>query len=282
MSDLKTVENHKVTLDAACKYIHENIGDRTIKTLVILGSGLAHFADSVEDSVTLRYEDIPGFAIPTVEGHIGEIVVGTLAGHPVAVMKGKIFTYEEAGFSGMSVPVRAFHALGAENLLYSASSGSLNLKSDVGSLVMLNDHLNLMGATPITGNNETCFGPRFFDLEFSYDRQFMRLMHEAAVENDIQLFEGVYAGVRGPCFETPAEIRMYKTMGADVIGHSVIPEVILARQCGMKVVAVANVTNLAVGLSSTDVNHEQTLHGANVAMEKVTRLFPAFLAKLNQ
>ena len=251
------------------------------RVLVVLGSGLAALGDDVNDADTIAYGDIPGFAEPTVPGHIGELVMGTLAATPVAVMKGKIFSFESAGINGMQVPIRAMRQLGVSLMFYSASVGSLMPEAGVGSLVRITDHINAMGTSPLLSQDEDRHGDRFVDLAQAYDGPLNKLLHQTAQRRSITLHQGIYGAVRGPAFETPAEVRMLAGWGVDVVGMSLVPEVLLARQCGMRVVAVANVTNRAVGMTDEVVDHRQTLAGAKRAQSDLQSLLEGWLEEID-
>lgn len=267
------------TAHQAAETIGERLPGNPPRTLIVLGSGLASLGDELDNATVLAYEDIPGFSSPTTPGHVGELVLGELANQPVAVMKGKIFSFEAAGISGMRVPVRAMRLLGVDTLFYSASVGSLMPAADVGALVMITDHINAMGTSPLLGEDNSAYGDKFPDMAVAYDEALRELVREIALEHTVPLHEGVYGAVRGPAFETPAEVRMLKSWGVDVVGMSLVPEVLLARHCGMRVAAIANVTNLAVGISDIPVNHEQTLQGATQAKAHLRILLKGFVSR---
>jgi len=268
--------SHQVQL--AADYIASKIKGTPPGTLIILGSGLASLGDELSEPVTVQYEDIPGFASPTVPGHIGELVLGTLSGQSVAVMKGKIFSYEAAGINGMRVPIRCMYKLGVKTLIYSASVGSRLAEAGVGGLVLVSDHINALGTSPLLGKHEPAYGDQFPDMATAYDEALRTTVKSIATKHKIPLPEGVYGAVRGPAFETPAEVRMIRSWGVDVVGMSLVPEALLARQCDMRVVAIANVTNMAVGMTSDPVNHEQTLIGAEKARENLRTILTELMA----
>ncbi len=269
------------TAHQAADFIRANLPGAPPRTLIVLGSGLASLGDELADHTVLEYEAIPGFTAPTTPGHVGELVLGNLADQPVAVMKGKIFSFEAAGINGMRVPIRAMHLLGVDTLFYSASVGSLIPEADVGALVMITDHINAMGTSPLLGEDEAAYGDKFPDMAVAYDEALRNLVRKIADDHAIPLHEGIYGAVRGPAFETPAEVRMLKSWGVDVVGMSLVPEALLARHCGMRAVAIANVTNLAVGMSTIPVNHEQTLQGAEEAKKHLRTLLEAFVSRRN-
>ncbi len=255
-------QSARSVVQQAAAYIDSRRSGAVPRTLIVLGSGLASLGDELDDPEVIRYEDIPGFATPATPGHIGELVLGYLSGQPVAVMKGKIFSFEAAGINGMCVPIRSMREFGIDKLIYSASVGSLLPEADVGALVLVTDHINALGVSPLIGKHDPTYGDQFPDMAVAYDEDLRKEAQSIAAQHKFKLHEGVYGAVRGPAFETPAEVLMLRVMGVDVVGMSLVPETLLARQCGMRVVAIANVTNMAVGMTSEPVNHAQTLKGA--------------------
>lgn len=250
------------------------------RVAMILGSGLGVLAEQMTDAVSISYADLPGFPISTVHGHAGELVLGTLAGVPVVCMKGRGHFYEGYGAAVMTSAVRTFKLLGCEMLLVTNAAGSLRAEVDAGSVVVLTDHINLLPGSPMAGPNDERFGPRFFSMANAYDADLRNLVKETAAAKDITLAEGVYLAAPGPNFETAAEIRAFRTLGADVVGMSVVPEVISARHCGLKVVGVSAITNLAEGLTPFPLSHEQTLKYAAVAAKDLVTLIYSFVERL--
>lgn len=249
----------------------------TPRIALILGSGLGALADRMDNKTTLSYEALPGFPVSTVIGHAGEIVMGTLHGVPLICMKGRGHFYEGLGMGIMTQAVRTFKLLGCEFMFCTNAAGSLNTDIPAGSLVALNDHINTMPSTPMVGPNDDRFGPRFFSLANAYDKDLRAQLHQTAKGLDIPLHEGVFVSYPGPNFETAAEIRMMQRMGGDVVGMSVVPEVIAARHCGLKVLAVSAITNMAEGLSDVELSHEQTLKCAAMVTEDFIRLIGQFI-----
>jgi xanthosine phosphorylase len=247
---------------------------------LILGSGLGPLAEQLSEAVSVRFDELPGFPVSTVHGHAGELVLGTLAGLPVACLKGRAHFYEGYGLGVMTSAVRTLKLLGCETLLVTNAAGSLRREADAGSLVAVTDHINLLPGTPMVGPNDERFGPRFFSLANAYDRELLALLKASAQTSGIGLHEGVYAAFPGPNFETAAEIRMMSILGADLVGMSLVPEVIAARHCGLKVVAVSVVTNLAEGLGTTDLSHEQTLKYAALGAKDLVSVLLAFVTEL--
>ena len=252
------------------------------RVAMILGSGLGVLAEQMTDAVTISFNELPGFPISTVHGHAGELVVGTLAGVQVVCMKGRGHVYEGYGLGVMTSAVRTMKLLGCEMLFVTNAAGSLRTEVDAGSLVALTDHINYLPGTPMMGPNDERFGPRFFSMANAYDAELRELIKAVALEKNITLAEGVYLATPGPHFETPAEIRAFKTLGADVVGMSVVPEVVSARHCGLKVVGVSAITNLAEGLSPFPLSHEQTLKYAAVAATSLIEVILAFLANVGK
>jgi xanthosine phosphorylase len=250
------------------------------RVAMILGSGLGVLAEQMLDAVAISYNDLPGFPISTVHGHAGELVLGTLAGVPVVCMKGRGHFYEGYGPAVMTSAVRTMKLLGCEMLFVTNAAGSLRPEVDAGSLVALTDHINLLPGSPMAGPNDERFGPRFFSMANAYDADIRNLVKETAAANGITLHEGVYLACPGPNFETAAEIRAFKTLGADVVGMSVVPEVISARHCGLKVAGVSVITNLAEGLTPFPLSHEQTLKYAAIGAKDLVTLIRSFIERL--
>ena len=247
---------------------------------IILGSGLGAVADALEDAETISYAELPDFPAPSVHGHAGTLALGTLSGLPVACLQGRRHVYEGGDPGAMRGPVRALRAAGVEALFVTNAAGSLNPEVGPGSLMAIVDHINMLGVNPLTGPNDDAIGPRFPSLRDAYDPELRTVLHGVARELGIALAEGVYLATAGPSFETPAEIRAFRTLGADAVGMSTIPEVILARHAGLKVAAVSAITNLAEGMGGEELSHEQTLRYANEAAGDLTRLIIEFCARL--
>lgn len=249
------------------------------RVAMILGSGLGVLADQMTDAVTIGFDELPGFPISTVHGHAGQLVLGTLAGVKVACMKGRGHFYEGYGPTVMTSAIRTLKLIGCELLFVTNAAGSLRAEVDAGSLVAISDHINFLPGTPMIGPNDDRFGPRFFSMANAYDAETRSTIKEVALDTGIVLHEGVFIAVPGPNFETAAEIRAYKTLGADTVGMSVVPEVISARHCGLKVTGVSVITNLAEGMSPFALSHEQTLKYAAVGAGSLVKLILAFLER---
>ncbi|ATQ74525.1 xanthosine phosphorylase [Massilia sp. P8910] len=250
------------------------------RVAMILGSGLGVLAEQMTDAVSIGFDELPGFPISTVHGHAGELVLGTLAGVNVVCMKGRGHFYEGYGMGVMTSAVRTMKLLGCEMLFVTNAAGSLRTEVDAGSLVALTDHINWLPGTPMVGPNDDRFGPRFFSMANAYDSDIRNVVKETAAAKGITLHEGVFIAYPGPNFETAAEIRMMAKLGADVVGMSVVPEVVSARHCGLKVVGVSVITNLAEGMSPFPLSHEQTLKYAAIGAKDLVALIPAFLERV--
>jgi xanthosine phosphorylase len=248
---------------------------------LVLGSGLGALADAVQDATAIPYAELPGFPVGSVAGHAGRLVLGTLSGTPVVVLQGRAHLYEGIPAADLAVPVRTVRALGAETLVLTNAAGSLNPEAGPGSLMALTDHINLMGANPLSGPNDDELGPRFVGLGDAYDAELRAALRAAAEAEGVTLHEGVYLAVSGPSFETPAEIRAFKVLGADAVGMSTVPEVIVARHAGLRVAAVSAITNLAEGMGDEVLSHEQTLANAAVAAQDLQRVLARFVEAYN-
>ena len=235
---------------------------------IVLGSGLGNFADDMSDPVRIPYSEIPHFARSTAIGHAGQLVIGGVGGTPVLTMQGRFHLYE--GYSPETVvfPIRVFARMGVRSVILTNAAGGINLDYGQGRLVMINDHINLQGQNPLMGREDHRLGPRFIDMTDAYCETYREMALVAAKKLGIELGQGVYAGLLGPSYETPAEIRYLRTIGADLVGMSTVAEVIAARQLGMKVLAISCVTNMAAGILKQKINHEEVLEtGRRVASE---------------
>ncbi|MCB2382113.1 xanthosine phosphorylase [Shewanella sp. SR1] len=249
------------------------------RAAMILGSGLGAFADNLDNKVVIPYEELDGFPVSTVVGHSGELVLGSLHGIDIVCMKGRGHFYEHQSMKVMTTPVRTFKRLGCELLLVTNAAGSLRPERiGVGSLVIFSDHINTMPGTPMTGANDDSYGPRFFSLANAYDKDLRAEALSVAKAAGIAVNQGVFVSYSGPCFETAAEIRMMQIIGGDVVGMSVVPEVISAAHCGLPVLAVCAITNMAEGLGDVLLSHEQTLTCAKLAEADFIRLIERFTA----
>lgn len=247
------------------------------KVGMILGSGLSSLAEQITNPVTIPYQAIPGLHGGGVAGHASLLVMGHLNGVPVVCMRGRLHVYEGHGYDSIRVLVRIIKQLGADTLIVTGAVGSLMEEAGPGELVMVTDHINFHPGNPLVGTNDETIGPRFIGMEDAYNSNLQDIMRNSAAKLNIRLYEGVYLSTLGPSFETPAEIRAFKRWGADVVGMSVVPEVILARHCGLRVACVAAVVNFAAGMSDEKITHEGTLHFGELAARKLTKLIPEFV-----
>lgn len=257
-----------------------------VKIALVLGSGLGAFADELENAVKIPYEQIPHFARSTVEGHAGQLVLGEVGGVPVAVQQGRFHYYEGYDMQQVMFPVRTFGVMGIRNLVLTNAAGSLNAALPQGSLMLITDHLNMMGVNPLRGPNDPRFGARFPDMSEVYTKDLQAIANEEAAAIASERSErgfmgsGVYCGLSGPTYETPTEIHMYRAFGADAVGMSTVPEAIAARHQGMKVLGISCITNLAAGMSDEPINHEEVMEtGAKVA-EVFKELLKRIIARI--
>lgn len=248
---------------------------------LVLGSGLGTLADLVEETVVIPYEDIPGWPQSTVEGHHGRLVLGLLEGQRVLVQQGRAHFYEGYSMQQVTFPIRVMHALGVQTVILTNAAGGLNPEYQVGDLMLIEDHINLPGMTgqnPLMGPNDPV-GPRFLGMVHTYDAALRATARSVAAEAGIPLHEGVYAAVSGPSFETPAEIRMLRVMGANAVGMSTVHEVIVARHCGMRAMACSGITNKAIDTVDhhLETNHEEVLEAGKVLVPRLSALLRGVL-----
>lgn len=253
------------------------LADKRPQTAVILGSGLGSVADAVEDPLTIDYAAIEGFPRTTVAGHSGKMIVGRLGQSEVLCLQGRFHLYEGHRPQVIAEVVNALKAVGVNRLIVTNAAGSLNPEFTPGSLMLIKDHINFSGQNPLVGTNDESTGPRFPDMSNAYDRDMRRQAKELAAKLGINLPEGVYLMVLGPNFETAAEIRAFRTLGADAVGMSTVPEVIAAVHAGIKVLAVSAVTNFGTGLQETPLSHEETIAGAARASSALTALITNYI-----
>jgi purine-nucleoside phosphorylase len=240
----------------------EFVGRRTElrpKIAIVLGSGLGAFAEQLEGATAISFGEIPHFPQSTVPGHSGKLVIGKVAGVPVAVMQGRVHAYEGYSSEEVTFPVRVLGRMGVKTLVLTNAAGGINEGLKQGQLVLIADHINLSGRNPVAGLNDERLGPRFFDMSEAYSERLRGLAHEAARAMEFRLDEGVYLSVLGPSFETPAEIRAFRTMGADLVGMSTVQETIVARHMGIEVLGISCVTNLAAGIHKEPLSHEEVM-----------------------
>lgn len=248
---------------------------------LILGSGLGALADRVESAQSFEFSTIPHFPRSTVEGHHGRLVLGTLQGRRVAVMQGRVHVYEGYPLARITLPVRVMKALGAHSLIVTNAAGGIHSKFLPGDLMLLNDHMNMMGDNPLIGPNDERLGVRFPPMSAAYDREYRALAHEVARREGVTLKEGIYCALTGPNYETPAEVRFLERAGADAVGMSTVPEVLVARHAGMRVLGISSITNVLHQGPSQDTHHE-VLEAANRSGPQLEKLLLGFLQQAAQ
>ena len=247
---------------------------------LILGSGLGGIADDVREACTIPYNQIPHFFRPTIEGHAGEMVLGKLEGKEVCVMKGRVHFYEGYTMREITYPVRVMARLGIENLIITAATGGINKNFSPGDLVLITDHINFMGDNPLIGDRTQGQSITFTNLENVYDRDLISIVLSCAKVLKIKLQQGVYIAMRGPSYETPAETEMARRMGADLVGMSVVPESIVGKQLGLKILGISCVANMAGGTSKEPMNHQSVLRVAERAKAKLSRLLKEVVKRI--
>jgi purine-nucleoside phosphorylase len=270
--------------EAAANYIRLNSRYQP-QVGLILGSGLNPLAEAVEGADTIPYGEIPHFPEPTVEGHLGRLVLGRLEGAPIAVMQGRVHFYEGYTIQQVVFPVRVMQALGIKTLIVTNAAGGLNAAFRVGDLMLITDHINLAGMTgnnPLFGPNDPALGPRFPDMSQAYDPALRALAQEVAQQHNIRLHKGVYAGLSGPSFETPAEIRFLRLIGADAVGMSTVAEVTVACHGGVRVLGISGISNVALAepVPGQEASHEEVLAAGQQVVPRLTALICGLLARL--
>ncbi len=264
----------------AANYIKQQLPHFKPKIGIILGSGLGGFAEQLDDSVSIDYEQLAGFPKTTVQGHGGKLVLGYLNGVGVVCLQGRSHSYEGGNYDSVKTYVRTLKLLGCDYFLATNASGSLREEVAPGELMLITDHINMQPGNPLVGSNDDEFGPRFLPLDNAYDHTLREQLLAIAHKEKIDLHQGVYIAVLGPNYETAAEIKAFRILGADAVGMSTVPEVLVANHCGMKVAVIATITNFATGLASTSHCHESVVLTASRAVEKLNRLIKQFVTEL--
>jgi purine-nucleoside phosphorylase len=244
---------------------------------LMLGSGLGKLAETIEKPDIINYKDIPGFPVSTVEGHKGCLVIGKLCGKEVICMQGRFHYYEGYSMRRIAFPIRAMKLLGIDTLIVTNAAGGINENFVPGDLMIINDHINLMGTNPLIGQNVDEMGPRFPDMSEAYSKNLIEKANKAAKVNSINVKNGVYLGLTGPSYETPAEIRMFKTIGADAVGMSTVPEVIAANHANLKVLGVSCITNMAAGITNKKLSHDEVIRTTDQAQKRFENLIMCIL-----
>lgn len=251
-----------------------------VRVGLVLGSGLGAFADELEESVEIPYEEIKGFARSTVEGHAGRLVLGKIEGVSVAAMQGRFHFYEGYEFEEVVFPIRTLGLLGVKSLLLTNAAGGINVAFDQGALMVISDHLNLMGVNPLRGPHDNRFGERFPDMSEVYTRDYQEIAVAEGQAMGLELRRGIYAALSGPSYETPAEIRMMRILGADAVGMSTVPEAIVARQMGIKVLGISCITNMAAGVVGDPINHQEVMETGERVRDTFKELLKRIIPKL--
>ena len=247
---------------------------------LILGSGLGGLADKIENPVKIKFSDIPNFPVSTVEGHAGQLVVGKLGGQNVIAMQGRFHFYEGYPLEDVTFPVRVMTRLGIENLIVTNAAGGSNKDFEPGDLMIIKDHINFTGQNPLHGKNFDELGPRFLDMSYAYNKDLIKLAEEDASELMIQLHEGGYMWLTGPTYETPAEVRLASILGADAVGMSTVPEVIVANHEGVKVLGISCITNMAAGILDQPLNHDEVVATSLLVRDNFQNLILKVLTKI--
>ena len=248
---------------------------------LVLGSGLGGFADDLEESVSIPYEDIPGFVRSTAQGHAGRLVVGKIDSVPVLAMQGRVHYYEGYSLEEVTFPVRTFGLLGVKTLVLTNAAGGINVQLTQGALMVISDHVNLMGVNPLRGQNDERFGPRFPDMSAVYSPELQELVVDEANAIGAEVRRGIYGGLSGPSYETPAEIHLLRSLGADAVGMSTVPEAIVARHMGLEVLGISCITNMAAGISDEPINHEEVMATGDRVRETFAELLRRVIGAIN-
>lgn len=265
----------------SARFIREQINN-DVDVAVVLGSGLGAFAETLEDKVIIPYEEIPDFARSTVEGHSGRLVVGKLpqTSINVAVMQGRFHYYEGYSLEEVTLPIRAFNTMGVKKLVLTNAAGGVREGMKAGDMMLISDHINLMMISPLRGSHDNRLGDRFPDMSEVYSREYRRIAREVAAEQGLELAEGIYMALQGPNYETPAEIRMMRALGADAVGMSTVPEAIVARQMGMKTLGISLITNSAAGIEDAPINHAEVMEMGHRVSKQFCELLIRILVRI--
>ncbi|MDD2221452.1 MAG: purine-nucleoside phosphorylase [Clostridia bacterium] len=270
----------QIKINEATGAVEKELG-RDFDLAIILGSGLGKFAEKLQGRKSLSYEKIPHFCGSTVQGHAGRLSAGVLSGKKVLMMEGRFHYYEGHEMAQVTLPIRVMQQLGIPRLIVTNAAGGVNKSFHPGQLMLICDHINTMGINPLRGANLSDFGVRFPDLSEAYDQGYRNLARQVAEENKIDLVEGVYAYCCGPSYETPAEVRFYEKIGVDAVGMSTVPEVIVARHGGMRVLGLSCITNAAAGVTEKTLNHQEVMEAAAAAFDDFTLLLREFVRQMD-
>jgi purine-nucleoside phosphorylase len=252
------------------------------RVALVLGSGLGGFADDFEEAVGIPYEDIPGFVRSTAQGHAGRLVIGKIDSVPVLAMQGRVHYYEGYSLEEVTFAVRTFGLLGVKTIVLTNAAGGINVQLTQGALMVISDHLNLMGVNPLRGPNDERFGPRFPDMSTVYSAELQELVVEEAKAINVEVRRGIYEALSGPSYETPAEIHLLRGLGADAVGMSTVPEAIVARHMGLEVLGISCITNMAAGISDEPINHEEVMATGDRVRATFTELLQKVIGAINR
>lgn len=247
---------------------------------VILGSGLGDMADTVEERTVIKYSEVPNLPVSTVQGHAGQFVVGKLNGKNVIMMQGRFHYYEGYDISTLTLPIYIMKNLGVKSLIVTNAAGGVNTSFVPGDLMIINDHINFCGNSPLIGKNDDKIGPRFPDMSEAYSKDYVKLAHEVSNDLNLKLQEGVYMMFSGPTYETPSEVRMARILGADAVGMSTVPEAIAASHCGIKTLGISCITNMAAGILDQPLNHEEVIETSAKVKSQFVKLVKEIIARM--
>lgn len=279
MTAERSVSNLYERAEKAARVVRNRVSI-DVSVAVVLGSGLGGFADELSGATAISYQEIPGFARATVEGHAGRLVIGKAGDSHIVAQQGRFHFYEGYSLEEVTFPIRVLKLLGVRTLILTNASGALNVEFTPGSLMVITDHINLMGVNPLIGPNDERFGPRFPDLTNVYSPDLQDIVLQEAQSMELQMRRGVYASLTGPSYETPAEIHMVRSMGADAVGMSTVPEAIVARHMDMQVLGISCITNLAAGVTDRPVDHTQVIAIGEHVRESFTELLRRVIPRL--
>ncbi len=265
----------------ATEYIREKINNKySPKIGLILGSGLGALAEEVKNPLKIKYHEIPAFRQSSIDGHVGQLVIGKFQGKEIIIMQGRIHYYEGYSIQEVVFPIKVMRKLGIEKLIITNAAGGLNDKFEIGDLMFIKDHINFMNTNPLIGKNDNELGTRFPDMSEIYNKDFLDYAKKCAQKINIKTTEGVYAANSGPSYETPAEVKMLKLVGADAIGMSTVPEAIVANYCGMKVLGISCITNYAAGIKNNKLSHNEVMEAGFAVKENFSNLIKEILKNL--
>jgi len=263
--------NYSGKIENAVSYIRAKTSSIP-KIGLVLGSGLGDFTDKLSDAISVTYSEIPDFPLPTVEGHEGAFIFGNYEGIPVVALQGRLHYYEGYSQQEITMPVRIIRKLGVDTLIITNAAGGINLDYSAGALMLITDHINYSSGNPLIGQNHDEFGPRFPDVSDIYTKELRTKLKEEALHQGIKIKEGVYIMYSGPNYETPAEIRFFRTIGADAVGMSTVPEALIACHCGMKIIGISCITNMATGILEQKLNHKEVVEIASRVKPEFNKL----------